>query len=1090
MSRLIGSYLRRSGLFVGAAAVVAIACHSLKNTSSTLTLENKSIDSNLEKGFVTPPDSIQTSVYWYWISDNISKEGVIKDLQSMKAIGINRAFIGNIGLGEPYGKVKLFTEEWWEILHAALKTATELNIEIGIFNSPGWSQSGGPWVKPSQAMRYLSSSSVQVKGGSRITAKLTKPHADFQDVRVVAFPLPKDYGKSIIALKPEITSSKLKGDLKSISDGDQSTGITFVPGQETYLDFIVSSDFLLRSIVINPARIKMTANVDVLVKEGVGYRKVKTFRIDRSNDALNVGFDPYAPVSISLPETKSTNFRLVFRNLSKDAGITDISLLSSPKVESYAEKTLAKMYPTPLPYWKEYQWPVQAELNDADVAINPEKVVDITRYLSADGTLNWDAPAGEWMVLRTGMVPTGVTNSPASPEGTGLEIDKMSSKHVVAHFEAFLGEIKKRIPEADRKTWKVVVQDSYETGGQNWTDELLESFKKQYGYDALPYLPVLQGDVVGSQEKSDRFLWDLRRFVADQVAYEYVGGLRKVSHKNGLTTWLENYGHWGFPGEFLQYGGQSDEVAGEFWSEGDLGDIENRAASSAAHIYGKNKVSAESFTAAGRPFGRYPALMKQRGDRFFAEGINNTLLHVFIHQAYEDKLPGVNAWFGNEFNRKNTWYYDMDLFVQYLKRCNFMLQKGRYVAQVAYFIGEDAPKMTGIVDPALPNGYSFDYINGEVIRERLSVKNGKLVLPDGLSYDLLVLPKLETIRPELLETIQRLVEGGAVVLGPKPLRSPSLKGFPESDIKVQKIADQLWGSIDGKQVKENKYGKGRVLYGMEMQEALNHISVRADLKVETDSIAFIHRTLPGAEVYFVSNQSCKPKSFTADFNVTGKVPEWWNAIDGTLRDLPEYANIGKGIAVPMVLAGYESAFIVFRKSAPAVLSGKKNFSEPIATAELTQPWKVTFDAAQRGPSQPVTFDKLVDWTTSTDPAIKYYSGSAVYQQSFTFGKVEKGQRVVLDLGKVVAIAKVKVNGVELGGVWTPPYQVDISRAIKSGTNSLEIKVVNSWANRLIGDAKLPAEQRKTWTLLKVIDEKSQLEPSGLYGPVRLRTFND
>lgn len=1090
MSSLLGNYLKTSGLFVGAAVVFATACHSLKNTTDNSTSTEKIAVSNLEKGFVTPPDSIQTSVYWYWISDNISKEGVVKDLQSMKAIGINRAFIGNIGLGEPYGKVKLFTEEWWEILHAALKTATELNIEIGIFNSPGWSQSGGPWVKPNQAMRYLTSSSVQIKGGSRITAKLTKPHADFQDVRVVAFPLPKDYGKSITALKPEVTSSTVKGNLKSITDGDESTGITFIPEKENYLDFKVKSDFVLRSIVINPSRIRMTANVDLVVKEGSGFRKVKSFRIDRSNDALNTGFDPYAPVSVSVAETSSKNFRLVFRDLSKDAGVTDVALLMSPKVESYAEKTMAKMYPTPLPYWKEYQWPVQSEINDPNVAINPDKVVDVTKFMNSEGTLNWDAPAGEWMILRTGMVPTGVTNSPASPEGTGLEIDKMSSKHVVAHFNAFLGEIKKRIPAEDRKTWKVVVQDSYETGGQNWTDELLTTFKQHYGYDALPYLPVLRGDVVGSQEKSDRFLWDLRRFVADKVAYEYVGGLRKVSHENGLTTWLENYGHWGFPGEFLQYGGQSDEIGGEYWSEGELGDIENRAASSAAHIYGKNKVSAESFTAAGRPFGRYPALMKQRGDRFFAEGINNTLLHVYIHQAYEDKLPGVNAWFGNEFNRKNTWYYDMDLFIQYLKRCNFMLQKGRYVAQAAYFIGEDAPKMTGIVDPELPKGYSFDYINGEVIRERLTVKDGKFVLPDGLSYNVLVLPKLETIRPELLEKIRQLVEQGGVVLGPKPMRSPSLQGFPGADNKVQKMAQELWGNIDGKQVKMHSYGKGKVIYGMNMQEAFKEIAVRPDLKVETDSIAFIHRTLPDAEVYFVSNQSSKTKNFNADFNVAGKTPEWWNAIDGTLRDLPEYAKTEGGTSVPMQLAAYESAFIVFRKTASGSVSGKKNFSEPIATSELTKPWKVTFDSKQRGPAEPVMFEKLVDWTSRPEPSIKYYSGSAVYQQSFTIDKVVKGQKVVLDLGKAIAIAKVKVNGVELGGVWTPPYKVDVTKALKSGTNNLEIKVVNSWANRLIGDAKLPEAERKTWTLIKVIDEKGRLEPSGLFGPVKIATFNE
>jgi hypothetical protein len=338
------------------------------------------------------------------------------------------------------------------------------------------------------------------------------------------------------------------------------------------------------------------------------------------------------------------------------------------------------------------------------------------------------------MILRTGMAPTRVTNGPASPEGTGLEVDKMSKTHVAEHFEAFLGQIIKKIPPGDRKTWKVTVEDSYETGGQNWTDGMMDKFKAVFGYDPLPFFPVLQGFVVGSEDMSDRFLWDMRRFIADRVAYDYVGGLREISHKYGLHTWLENYGHWGFPGEFLQYGGQSDEVAGEFWSEGELGNIENRAASSSAHIYGKNKVSAESFTAGGKAFARYPALMKQRGDRFFTEGINNTLLHVYIQQPYKNKVPGVNAPFGNEFNRLNTWFGDLDLFTDYLKRCNLLLQQGKYVADVAYFIGEDAPKMTGICDPALPRGYAYDYINAEVLLTRVKVKNGRLVLPDGMSY--------------------------------------------------------------------------------------------------------------------------------------------------------------------------------------------------------------------------------------------------------------------------------------------------------------------------------------------------------------------
>ena len=391
------------------------------------------------------------------------------------------------------------------------------------------------------------------------------------------------------------------------------------------------------------------------------------------------------------------------------------------------------------------------------------------------------------------MTPTGVTNSPATPEATGLEVDKLSRRHTQRHFDAYIGEILRRIPEKDRTTFKVVVQDSYETGGQNFTDDMIAEFESTYGYSMLPYLPAYYGYTVGNNDLSDRFLWDLRRFVADRVAYEYVGGLKEISNAHGLTTWLECYGHWGFPGEFLQYGGQSDEIGGEFWSVGELGDIENRAASSCGHIYGKRKIWAESNTSGGPAYSRSPIDMKQRTDRFFTEGINSTLLHLYIQQADTASYPGINAWFGNEFDAHNTWFSHFDLFTSYLKRCNYMLQRGINIADVAYLIGEDAPKMTGLQHPALPKGYQFDYINAEVLMLGANVAQGNITLPHGTTYRVLVLPPTDNMRPELLTKIKRMVNDGATILGTPPIYSPSLKNYPEADKEVQTLSRELWG---------------------------------------------------------------------------------------------------------------------------------------------------------------------------------------------------------------------------------------------------------------------------------------------------------
>jgi hypothetical protein len=484
--------------------------------------------------------------------------------------------------------------------------------------------------------------------------------------------------------------------------------------------------------------------------------------------------------------------------------------------------------------------------------------------------------------------------------------------------------------------------------------------------------------------------------------------------------------------------------------------------------------------------------MKKRTDLFFSQGINNTLLHLYVMQP-DERVPGFNAWFGNEFNRHNTWFKQLDLYVDYLKRCNYMLQQGLNVADVAYFIGEDAPKMMGAVDPALPSGRQFDFINAEVLRETTSVnENGELTLPHGTTYKVLVLPKLETMRPELLAKIKELVANGAYVLGPKPLRSPSLQNQPQADADVKKLADELWGDVDGKSVKSRKFGKGTIAWGLTLEEVFAELKCAPDCEIPAGTpLVYNRRTAVDGDIYFLANQSDKElKNVEITFRVGSRDPEIWLPATGDImsRNFDDWKRTEDGrTSVTLNFAPQESVFVVFKARRSEKGENKAFDTKTLAT--LDGPWTVSFDSGEiaRGPKEAVVFDKLIDWTKSDDPAIKYYSGSAVYKTTFEAPDIAEGERVYLSLGAVSEMAKVKINGAYVGGVWTAPYRLDITDFAKSGKNDVEIEVVNCWVNRLIGDAGLPEAERKTWCPVNDYKANSPLKTSGLLGPVTIST---
>lgn len=1099
----------------------------------------------LEATFRNPPDATRPWCYWYWINDQISKEGVTKDLEAMAQVGIGTALIGNQWFkDQSQGPYPVLGDEWQEITLHAIREGTRLGVDIGLFNCPGWSQSGGPWVKQAETMRHLVSSEVRATGPGLFSGTIPVPGEDFQDVALLAIPAPGGEAEPLHSRRPQISCSPDIAAADRLVDGDTATG-AMLNERAQQIDIRVAKPFTARSVTLVPAGDTYRARVLIQAWVDGEYRTLRECKYDRRNGSIGAGPMPNGPVIASIPPTTSDRFRLVFSvpgsgNKNEKLGdLSEIEISPAARVEYAVEKQLGKMHPTPLPLWGDYAWPEPPAAGETDGAIAPSEIRNLTGQIDGNGRLTCDIPAGEWILQRIGMVPTGAANSPAAPNARGPEIDKMNRTHLESHFNAFVGRVLDRLAPEERTSLKYVVADSYEQGSQNWTDGLEAVFKETYGYDPIPYLPVLGGRIVKSAEASDRFLWDLRRMVADRVADEYVGGLRDLCNQHHMQMWLENYGHWGFPSEFMRYGGECDLIAGEFWVTGELGNIECRAAASTAHAYGKPVVYAEAFTS-GENWTDTPRTLKARGDWAFTEGINHFVLHVYIHQPDDRFVPGMNAWFGTEFNRHNTWFFEGKEWIDYLRRCHLLLQQGLHVGDFAYFIGEDAPIMTGTRQPSQPDGFDFDFINAEVILERLDVRDGRWTLPDGKSYAVLVLPPLKTMRPAVLEKLRDLVAAGGILYGEAPERSPSLQNAEQADALVRRLAQEMWPGLKPGVPGSAKVGKGRVIQGEPLDAVVKSLGLPPDVsRIDPRAVLWTHRTTPDREIYFLSNQLEKQVDLAPVFRAgKGLVPEFWHPDTGRIARSGLFQELDGGTRVPLRLDPAGSVFVVFRKPednpGPAVTAvegpgrltiekgaagwvaegrdggdytlhragtnpSKLSLAAPPAPLHLKDDaWTLAFMPGRDAPKEGIELEWLAFWTDLGDEAVVHYSGTAKYRTAFDVPHhlVAQGDlRHELNLGTVEPMARVRLNGTDLGLLWKPPFAVDVTGILRAGRNELEVDVTNLWSNRLLGELNYPdgfpgkgeKEFKAESSMPKKITLERKIQPSGLAGPVQVES---
>jgi len=1093
-------------------------------------------------GFENPPNGARPRVWWHWMNGNISKEGIKLDLEWMHRTGLGGFQNFDAALQTPMvvpHRLVYMTPEWKDAFKYATTLADQLGLEEAIAGSPGWSESGGPWVPGSQGMKKYVWSETWVKGGEPFAGKLAAPPGNtgaFQNIGVHdemgspegSKPLPQYYHDSLVvayrkapgdvtmeSLHPKLTASGGSPDFAMLTDGDleKTTKIPIPdPGKTSWIQYEFDQPQTIRAVTF----VTVDPNEIQQIVGGVGAAD-KT--LEASDDGqsfheiakLSNGDAPEHTISFALATAKF--FRVTFARTppppipdwAQGLNPADLGIKLPPKPTDYeiAEMVLH-------PGARVNRWQDKAAFTtepnlyvlatpgvDPSQAISKGDVIDLTAKMRPDGTLNWTPPAGDWVVLRFGYSLLGITNHPATVEATGLEVDKLDRRFVKQYFETYLDSYKQTVG-ADmmgKRGIKYVINDSWEAGAQNWTDNMVADFKRLRGYDPTPWMPVLTGQIEVSAEASDKFLWDFRKTIQDLTADEHYGELEAVLHERNMG----HYGESHEEGRALIADGMEVKKFNEvpmsaYWTQtpgvnkpqyGYTAD--DRESASVSHIYGQNLAAAESMTAGAAPWAWSPASLKPTADAEFLAGINRFVIHESAHQPLIDKAPGMTLGpFGQWFNRNETWADQAGTWINYLARTSFLLQSGHFGADVIYYYGEDS-NITAIFGdhfPNVPAGFGFDYVNADALIHELSVTGDRITTKSGMSYRVLGLdPFSQHMSLPVLRAIHKLVENGAVVAGPKPSDDPSLS---DNSAEFNKLDTELFG--DGSGV--HKVGKGAVYAGQDLGDVFKALNVAPDFDyTKPDSnmdIEFLHRKLADGDLYFVDNRSDNGESVDASFRVTGKAPELWYAETGKTQ--PASYKIADGVTtVPLNLEPWGTVFVVFRKSTTATSRTLPAKSET-ELATVSGEWKIAFQP-KRGAPPSITVDSLASWTDNSDLGVKYFSGAGTYTRSIDAeaGWFKKGAHVWLDLGDVKNLAEVTVNGKSLGVVWHAPYRVDVTTALKPGANTVSIKVINAWVNRLIGDQQpgVTPEKAITFADVKPYRANSPLLPSGLLGPVKV-----
>ena len=1034
----------------------------------------------LETEFAEPPRSARPYLWWHWMNGNITRDGIRKDLLWMDRIGVGGFHHFDAGIGvAPIVENRLIYmhDDWKDAFRYAIEMGDSLGMEMTVASSPGWSCMGGPWVEPQDAMKKLVWREMRLQGGQSFKGALPEPFQNagdfqnldngqakyYQDIAVLALRMPQE-DLPLAGLNATLTSSGGDFSIAQLTDDNLSDGVLLPEDPAAGFAWIMyefPQPQSFRAVSLYDGRRRPWP-----YNSGPSY----SVSLEKSDDGqtfsevTKIASTSCVRTTISFPEARARFFRLKVNNSGgQGSRISEFNLYPVGRI-NHAEEKACFACPHDL-----HDYPTTTDGAFAD------QVIDLTESVQ-DGELTWDVPEGNWKVLRIGYSLTGHRNGPAPDEATGLEVDKLDPDALTRYFHRYLDMYKDATGGLiGERGISYLLTDSYEAGCQNWTPAMISAFRERRGYDLVPWLPVLTGEIVESVEKSEAFLWDWSVTIAELYtqSYNHIDDILKEYGMKGRYSESHECGR-AYVADGMDIKRCSAVPMAACWIDAGsatMAATDIRESASVAHIYGQNLVAAESLTAHGTDVNAYkysPGTLKGTADWEMANGLNRFVIHESAHQPLDSVFPGLGLGpYGQWFNRHETWAGEARAWMDYLARSSYMLQQGRAVADILIYYGEDsnACSLYGFDMPQVPAGFNYDYANPWVVTELLKVKDGK-IQAGQMTYRVLYLGKnVARMTVPVLKAIVRLAQKGALICGHTP-------GGPAS------LSDNAgeWESL-----LEKLKACPNVHLEVPVGDVAQVCSLVPDIQYpEGEQIRFVHRQSACADIYWVNKPSDDFKRIKVSFRQTGRRPQVWHPETGAKEDVT-YAMTGDGrTEVTLYLVPNDAVFVVFGEK-----TDTETFEVPetkrSTVCQLDGPWDVAFQPDRSAPEH-AEFPSLVSYTESADPGVKYFSGKAVYTKVFSLGERPAG-RVTVDLGDVRELARVKVNGKDCGLVWKRPFRADITDALQEGENRLEVEVTNTWPNRLIGDQQPDCPRKITYTSYPFYKQDSKLRPAGLLGPV-------